>query len=229
MQEPGTYSAIIEAVACGRTRANEIAVKVGEESAKCIKYINILCGLGILYKDIPYGEKASSRKTIYGISDFMFRFWYRYVFANRTLLETGAAEVVWERKIESDYSNYMGTVFERICREFLLEKNARGELPVLFTSIGRWWGTDPVTHKQEEIDLVAGDGEEFLFGECKWRNEKADISVLRNLQRKADIFRKNRAKTCYALFSKGGFTEEVYAEQEKMEGILLFDLENLFD
>ena len=36
----------------------------------------------------------------------MFRFWYRYVFTNRTFIETGAVEGVWSKKIEPDYNNY---------------------------------------------------------------------------------------------------------------------------
>ena len=74
VQEPGVYSAVIEAIAGGYTKSNEIATKIGEEPAKCLKYIHTLCELGILYKEIPYGEKETARKTIYGISDLMFRF-----------------------------------------------------------------------------------------------------------------------------------------------------------
>lgn len=101
IKEPGVYSAIIEAIAGGYTKSNEIATKIGEDSAKCLKYIKILCDLGIVYKETPFGEKEASRKTIYGISDLMFRFWYRYVFPNRTLIETGAIEAVWEKKSKS--------------------------------------------------------------------------------------------------------------------------------
>ena len=72
VQEPGVYSAIIEAIAGGYTKANEISTKIGEDSAKCLKYIRTLCELGILYRETPFGEKESGRKTIYGISDFMF-------------------------------------------------------------------------------------------------------------------------------------------------------------
>lgn len=132
----------------------------------------------------------------------MFRFWYRYVFANRTLLETNAQEAVWEHKIANDYSNYMGLVFEKICQDYLLQKNSQGELPILFTSIGRWWGTDPATHNQEEIDIIAGEGNHYLICECKWKNEKTDLAVLHSLQSKADIFRKTRDETWYILFYK---------------------------
>jgi hypothetical protein len=227
VQEPGTYSAIIEAIANGATKANEIATKIGEESAKCIKYINTLCELGILYKESPFGEKESARKTIYGISDFMFRFWYRYVFSNRTLLETGAVDLVWKRRIMPDYSEYMGLVFEKVCKDYLYRKNSCGELPILFTSIGRWWGTDSAEHRQVEIDLIAKDGNDYIACECKWRNEALDLSVLNDLRRRTDVFSKRRGKTWYFLFSKSGFTKAVLDEAANGENIVTIDLKEL--
>lgn len=227
VQEPGVYSAIIEAIASGYTKANEISTKIGEDVAKCLKYIKTLCELGILYKEIPFGEKESSRKTIYGISDFMFRFWYRYVFTNRTLIETGAKEAVWSRKINSDYNNYMGIVFEKICIDYLTEQNAKGELPFLFTSIGRWWGTNPATRNQVEIDLIANDGKDYLIGECKWRSEKLDLAVFHELKEKADIFNKNQTNTWFVLFSKSGFTQSVVEEASKDNKIILVDMNKL--
>ena len=229
VQEPGVYSAIIEAIASGHTKANEISTKIGEDSAKCLKYIKTLCELGILHKETPFGEKDSSRKTIYGISDFMFRFWYRYVFANRTLIETGAQQALWAKRIEPDYNSYMGLVFEKVCTDYLSIKNAKGELPILFTSIGRWWGTNPATHVQEEIDLIANDGKDYIFGECKWRNEKLDLSVLRELKNKADIYNKNRKRTYYILFSKSGFTDAVINEANSDNSIMPIELSELMN
>jgi AAA+ ATPase superfamily predicted ATPase len=229
VQEPGIYSAIIEAIANGATKANEIATKIGEAQAKCIKYINTLCALGILYKETPFEEKESARKTIYGIHDFMFRFWYRYVFGNRTLLETGGIEAVWERRILPDYSDYMGVVFEKICKDYLYRKNSQMELPILFTSIGRWWGTDPRERSQVEIDLIAKDGNNYLMCECKWRNELLDLSVLQELRRKTELFRGKRNHTWYYLFSKSGFTKAVLEEAKRDKTIVLVDLEKLFE
>lgn len=227
VQEPGIYSAIIEAVAGGASKANEISTKIGEESAKCLKYIGTLCELGILYKETPFGEKETSRKTIYGISDFMFRFWYRYVFANRSLLESGAQDAVYQRRIEPNYPAYMGLVFEKVCGDYLLRQNAKEGLPILYTAMGRWWGTDPATRREVEIDLVAQDGHDYLIGECKWRNEKLDLPVLNELKRKADIFSKNRGQTYYILFSKSGFTEAVREAAEKDDHILPVTLDML--
>ena len=223
VQEPGVYSAVIEAIAGGYTKSNEIATKIGEEPAKCLKYIHTLCELGILYKEAPFGEKETARKTIYGISDLMFRFWYRYVFANRTLLETGAAEIVWKQKIAPDYSTYMGLVFEQVCREYMIKQNIQGALPFLFTNIGRWWGTDPKEKKATEIDLVASDGKQYIIGECKWRNEQTGLSVLKELRRKADVFRAKREKTWYILFSRSGYTSGIREEADQRDDVILVD------
>lgn len=229
VQEPGVYSAIIEAIAGGYTKSNEISTKIGEDSAKCLKYIKTLCELGILYKETPFGEKESSRKTIYGISDFMFRFWYRYVFSNRTLVETGAGQAVWEKKIKPNYSSYMGLVFEKVCSDYLTAQNANGDLPFLFTSIGRWWGTDPKMHRQIEIDLIANDGKDYLICECKWRNEKTDLGVLNELRGKADIFNKKRDNTWFVLFTKVGFTDAVLKEAENEPNIILVDMNKIME
>lgn len=229
VQEPGLYSAIIEAIAGGATKSNEISTKIGEESAKCLKYIGTLCELGILYKETPFGEKESSRKTIYGISDFMFRFWYRYVFANRSLIETGAQTAVMEKRIIPNYSSYMGLVFEKICQDYLLRQNALGKLPMLFTSIGRWWGTNPVTREETEIDLIAQDGKNYLICECKWKNEILGISVLDKLREKADIFNKKRDDTYYVLFSKSGFTNTLVSETLNDDKIILVSLDTLME
>ena len=228
VQEPGTYCAIIEAIAGGASKANEIATKTGEPSAKCLKYINTLCELGILYKETPFMEKATSRKSIYCITDWMFRFWYRYVSGNRTLLETDAQEVVWERKIVPDLNHYMGAGFEEICKSYLLRKNSTGEFPLLFTEIGRWWGTDSATHTQVEIDLIARDGNDYLVCECKWRNEPVDCNVLKTLEKKSEVFSTQRGKTWYVMFAKSGFTNGLWEEAKKRDDLILVTLEDIY-
>lgn len=225
--EPGIYNAVIQAIAGGASRANEIALKVGEDSSKCLKYIHTLCELGILYKETPFGEKSSSRKTIYCISDLMFRFWYRYVASNRTLLETGAQDLIWKRRILPDLNNYMGHAFEVICRDYLLRANSFGQLPILFTSIGRWWGTDPRTRAQIEIDIVAQDGNSYLFGLCKWKNEKLGYPVYQELKDKARTFGRNPSQIWYVLFSKSGFTGSLLEEARQDEHLLLISMEAL--
>lgn len=89
VREPAIYTAVIAAVATGASRMSEISGKVGEDTNVCSMYLKNLINLGIVQKETPYGEKAS-RKSVYSIEDNMFRFWYRFVFENNSIIARGA-------------------------------------------------------------------------------------------------------------------------------------------
>ena len=74
-------------------------------------------------KETPYGEKAS-KKSIYSIDDNMFRFWYRFVPENASMIARGAADLVYKR-IEPHLPEYMGKVFEEICKQHLFSPRAK--------------------------------------------------------------------------------------------------------
>ena len=228
IQQPGIYNAVLSAIAGGATKANEIAGKTGEPVAKCLKYIQLLINLGLVCKETPFGEKESSRRSVYRLDDALFRFWYRYVLGGKTLIDSAAGKLLWAKQIEPNYSEYMGLTFEKICREYLLRQNSQGNLPFLFTGLGRWWGTDARTKQQTEIDLVATDNNNYLLAECKWRNEKTDSRVLADLREKAAAYGKNSAPTWLALFAKSGFTDAVWQEAAHDKKLLLFDLPAIF-
>ena len=97
----------------------------------------------------------------------------------------------------------------------------------MFTEIGRWWGSNPKTREQVEIDLIARDMDAFLFCECKWTNEPVDYQVLKKLQEKSELFGGQSGKSYFMLFSKRGFTERVLEEAKEKQEVLLVDLEEL--
>jgi len=202
MREPAIYNAVITAVATGCSKMNEISSKIGESTSVCATYIKNLIALGIVKKETPYGEKAS-RKTIYSIEDNMFRFWYRFVPENTSIISRGAADLAYKR-IAPELPAYMGGVFEKICSQYLWKLLLDGKCTVNFSDIGRWWGTNPKTRSQEEIDIMGVDKDAALFAECKWTNEKIDVGVLETLVERSSLF-KYKNKYFY-LFAKTGFT-----------------------
>ena len=182
----------------------EISAKVGEDTSICSVYIKNLITLGIIRKESPYGEK-SSRRTIYSIEDNMFRFWYRFVPENNSIIARGAVDLAYKR-IEPNLPRYMGHVFEDICTQYLWSLLLHGKSPVDFSEIGRWWGTDPRTKSQTEIDIMAEqDRHVALFGECKWTNEKVDLDVLETLVERSRLF--HYEQNYLYLFAKIGFTK----------------------
>lgn len=226
VREPALYNAIITAVASGASRMAEIASKVGEDTSVCTAYLKNLMALGIIQRETPYGEKAS-RKSIYAIDDPMFRFWYRFVPENQSVISRGAADLAY-RRIKPHLSDYMGAVFEEICKQYLWKLLLSGESPVEFCELGRWWGTDPSTHGQEEIDIMGEqDKNTALFGECKWTNEKVDAGVLETLARRSRIFRYHEVHLY--LFAKNGFTKGCEEAAGRMENVTLVRYQELLE
>ncbi|MBE6552393.1 MAG: ATP-binding protein [Ruminococcaceae bacterium] len=218
VQKAALYNGIVTAVATGSTKLSEIAAKAGEETSACALCIKKLIALGIVRKETPYGESAS-KKTIYNIEDNLFRFWYRFIPDNLSLIQNDMADVVYN-DISAGMSTYMGAVFEDICKQYLWEMNRRGEAAVRFTSLGRWWGNDPKKKTQTEIDIIGeADKNTALFGECKWTNEKVDRGVLELLVERSLLF--PYGNVYYYMFSKSGFTKSCADAAEKMGNVAL--------
>ena len=218
VREPALYNAIITAIATGASRMAEISTKVGESTSVCATYLKNLIALGLVQKETSYGEKES-RKSIYSIEDNMFRFWYRFVPENYSIIGRGAADLAY-RRIEPHLSDYMGKVFEEICKQYLWSLLLAGKSPVEFRELGRWWGTNPATRKQTEIDIMGEqDKNTVLFGECKWTNEKVDASVLETLVRRSQMFRYDTI--WLYLFAKNGFTKGCVDAAEQMGNVKL--------
>ncbi len=224
VREPALYNAIITAIATGSTRMSEISGKVGEDTNVCSTYVKNLISLGIIRKEVPYGEKAS-RKAIYVIEDNLFRFWYRFVPENNSIIARGAADLAYKR-IEPLLPDYMGKVFEEICKQYLWKLLLTGKCPVQFSSLGRWWGNDPSEKSQVEIDILAEqDKTTALFGECKWTNEKVDLGVLETLVKRSELFPYNQKY--YYLFAKSGFTKGCADRAKEVGNVVLVNYKEI--
>ena len=214
VREVALYNAIIAAIATGNTKLSEISSKVGEETSACSAFLKNLIALGIIKKETPIAEK-SLKRTIYAVADNMFRFWYRFVPANMSIIQNGMIELAY-KNISEHMPTYMGAVFEEICKQYLWKLNREGKAAFAFMDLGRWWGGDPVTKSESEIDIIAvSDKDCAIFCECKWTNEYIDLSVLEKLVNRSNRF--SYSKKHFYLFAKNGFTKSC-AERAKEAG-----------
>ena len=225
LREPAIYNSIISAIAGGASHSNEISTKVGIESAVCAKYLKILLDLGILKKETPITEKAG-KKTIYNIGDNFFRFWYRFVPQNISAISAGRMPRIYEQSVKKYLPEYMGLVFEQMCRDYLLRYDEN--LPIMLSEVGQWWGTDPKARKEVQIDIVGTpvEGDEYIIGSCKYKNEQIGVDELELLKHYASVFGKG-SKYHYYVFSKSGFTKGL-EERAKEEGVTLLTLDDIY-
>ncbi|MCL2321173.1 MAG: ATP-binding protein [Oscillospiraceae bacterium] len=222
LHEPYVYNTIIESIATGSSKLNEISTKSGEDIKKCSMYLKSLVDLYIVRKEYPYGVKAE-KNSIYALQDNMFRFWYRFIPKNVTNIELGLGEYVLKARILPHMANFVGHIFEEACCQYVLRRNKTLSLPFMINDIGRWWGTNNQTHTQEEIDFIADCDESAIFGECKWLNTEIGLDIFEELKRKSMLFGKYINKY-YMLFSKKGFTKGL----TNLDYVELIGLEELY-
>lgn len=100
LREPGVYNSIITAIAEGASKLNEISTKIGTENAVCSKYVKVLIDLGIITRETPITEKPG-KKTLYIIEDNFFRFWYRFIPQNYSMILSGRFPRSYERVVKA--------------------------------------------------------------------------------------------------------------------------------
>lgn len=225
LREPAIYNSVIAAIAGGASRSNEISTKVGMESGICAKYLKVLLELGILKKETPITEKTG-KKTIYVIGDNFFRFWYRFVPKNASAINAGRIGNIYDLAVKQYLPDYMGLVFEQMCREYLFRYAEN--LPFLLSDVGQWWGSDPKSKREVQIDIVGTpvEGNEYIIGSCKYKNVPIGVDELELLKRYAEVFGKGN-KYYFYIFSKSGFTNSLKELELKGE-VRLVSLEDIY-
>lgn len=225
LREPAVYNAVVTAIASGKTKLSEIASTVGIETGLCSKYIANLIALGIVKRETPVTD-PNSKRPVYLIEDQFFRFWYTFVPPNISAVQSGRMEKSYPTTVESRLSDYMGLTFEKMCREYILYYDDR--LPFSIGAAGQWWGGNPKTHKQAQIDIVVTSAEDDsgIIGSCKFRESPVAENELRLMEEYADAMG-HFGQRYYYLFSKSGFTESL-KNREKEGRIRLIALKDMF-
>lgn len=219
MREPALYNGILEAIASGKTKQNEISAKVGKQSKDITAYLKALSDLEIIEKLLPFEEK-NVKKTTYEVSDQMYRFWFRFMPRCMSLIGMDMGDTAWKNVILPELDAYFGHIFETISMQYVMNQVRTGKISPAYLAYGRWWGTDPKTRTAEEIDLAASTHDDLLVGECKWQKAKVGCDVLDQLQKRGELISRGR-NIRYILFSKSDFTADLYRRAETENATLV--------
>ena len=111
--------------------------------------------LDILEREVPVTEDnpEKSKKGLYRIKDNYLRFWFAFVYPNKSFIESGHSQVVLEKIRKGLASHHISFVYEDVCRERMWQLNATDTWPFHFTKLGRYWDA------RTEIDIAAVDPE----------------------------------------------------------------------
>jgi len=212
-EDPSTYKLILEAIAFGKTRINEIKDFIRVKRTDIIPYIKNLIEVKMVKRIVPITQNEKSRFGRYYLSDNFINFWFRYIYPNLSSIEEGIFDV---NIIKQDYNTYLGKVFEEVCKQFLIRNRDK---IFKFTKIGKWW------YKDKEIDIVALNEitKEIAFCECKWKENVDAEKILDKLEEKAKNVEWNvdKRKEYYIIFAKS------FERKIKENNVFLFDLSDI--
>lgn len=169
----GVYFTILAAIASGATTSAELKALVGAEVNGYLTKLER--DYALVSKKIPLLEKETTKNCHYQIDDCFFRFWFRFVFKYRGLLELERYDQL--RQIAArDFDVFSGYALER----FFYWKFAED---ATYTKMGAWWNRKG----EEEIDLVC---EDELNGTIDFFEIKRDVRRFDRdrLQQKIEAF-----------------------------------------
>ena len=93
VRDIGSYFSIIKTIASGRCRKGEIASALEIKNTHLPKYLNTLIDLDIIEREVSGTE---SKMGLYKIKDNFIKFWLKFVYPNRSYLESGYTEAVMQ-------------------------------------------------------------------------------------------------------------------------------------
>ncbi len=226
---------VIEQIASGENSPSIIANKIGEKEPTVMYSLNKLISVGLVEKKKCITEEKNKKKTQYILKDFMFKFWYEFIPKATSVIEMGQGEIYYRKAVRPVMHSFMGTVFEAMCRYYILKQGIVGEYGTFITSMGTWWGVENIIDKNgnrriqsADIDIVAISEIEkkAIIGECKFKNEKIDRGIYETLLRRGNLISAKYKISKYIFFSLSGYTD--WFKTLTDENVLLLTLDSLY-
>ncbi|MBU4369996.1 ATP-binding protein [Patescibacteria group bacterium] len=194
-----TYFSVLEAISRGRTKLTEIANMVGIPVASIGKYLDELENYyQIIERRSPIFSKPTTRISRYYIKDNFLRFWFRYVYKNKGLLEQGQIDGVMNF-VFKNLPTFSGLIFEDMIKQLLIQKNRDNDFLFSFDTISSYWG-----RANFDIDIVAANEKtkEIFFGECKLSSKQINDKLIKGLKSNAEKCKWNikKRKEYFGIF-----------------------------
>ena len=145
---------IFYAISNGQKKYSDIENRLGFKSnGNLSKHLNSLEDMEIVAKVYPLNKPEDNKKASYEVRDNLLRFYYTFVYKNKSALQMLGAEAFYEEYIEAPLITFISHRFEEIARTYfsLLVKN--GKLRGI-SNIGTFYYDDAATKSNGEFDVV---------------------------------------------------------------------------
>ena len=139
--EHRTYFDVLGAIANGYTARSRIENYLNIGIGTILQ--NLESDFDIIAKMRPITSKENSRDVRYKIIDPFLRFWFKFIYSNRSAVEMENFDYI-KKVLNRDFDTFSGIELEALCEAILIESKQ-------FNRIGSYWDKKG----ENEIDIVA--------------------------------------------------------------------------
>ena len=219
------HYSIIEAIAGGEQTWGGITKRIGRVGGALHRAVRWLEEMEVIERVVPVTEPnpQRSKRAVYRIVDPYVAFWHRTLapLVNSGRLGLVPPEQLWS-EVAPGLDNYMGPVFEQICRNFVRHTD---RLPFRPVRVGEWW--DSTSQNQVDVVAIGGNGE-LLVAECKWG--RITGAHLRTLRARASLVSAEAGgivRIHLALFTSRHDVDDEIRREVESGAVLLFTSHDL--
>lgn len=145
---------IISAIANGKQKYGEIESKLGMKNNGLLsKQLASLLRMEIVTKTFPINKQDDNKKCAYEVNDNLLRFYYTYVYKNKSALRVLGPEAFYDEYVEQSLVTFISHRFEDIARTYFSIRAKSGQLKGV-TNIGTYYYDDSETKTNGEFDVV---------------------------------------------------------------------------
>ena len=219
LRELSVYHTILEALAGGKRKLNELYQETGFSRAKISVYLKNLMAFDMVEKVCSFetGGWENAQKGLYQIKDTFVNFWFKFVYPHLSDLYRMEPDRYYDKYIAGDLEHHLNRYFRKVCMEYLEYLDSVNKLPLQIHKMGTWIG------KKGNIDIIAQNSiRENLICLCNWEEPKITYEMCQNLF--ASMEQAKVSANFYYLFSAKEFDEKLVKMVAKEQRILLVDM-----
>jgi len=174
---------IFFAISNGHQKYKEIEEKLGlKTTGNLSKQLNALENMEIISRVYPINKPNDKKKLSFEVKDNLLRFYYAFIYKNKSALQMLGAEAFYEEYIEDAIVTFISHRFEEIARTYfslcVKKRKIRGVL-----NIGTFYYDDSANKKNSEFDIVLERKDVYDIYEVKYYSAPMRLKEMQEEER----------------------------------------------
>ena len=169
---------VLSALANSKKRHNDLVNVLDQGKTGVInRALSSLLEAGIVAKRFPINKADDAKKARYEIVDNPLRFFYAYIYPNKSALTVLGPSAFYDEYIAPTILHYISYRFEELVRQYFSIQIQKGHLFGI-RNIGSYYYDDPVNKTNGEFDVALESKDGYCIYEAKYLKNKMKVEEI---------------------------------------------------